>query len=693
MIRQALAAIAVMGTLVTPAAGGAASTAASRPIVVEAAPGRVAAVVSALESTGVAVQRRSGRRLQVAIPVGRLKTMTNLPGVVGARPAASAFADASPVTTQGLLRTGAGSLLTSAAGGRGLVIAVLDLGFGPGVAARQAAGELAPPERTESQSFDATWGFAGRNAYGNATNHGELVAQTVFDYAPEATYLLVNYHTPDDYLAAVEWLIARRPDMVVHSNSFLEGPFDGTSPAAQAVDRAAAAGILWVNSAGNYARRHWEGPWLDADANSVLDWPVPDSGVYYRPAGQPMTFALSWIQPPGAVRTDLDLFIERRDDLGAWVPVASSEDRQPLGPAPAERITGYVSPVDGYFRVRVAHISGPVPSGNLTIFSREIDTALLGGTTASSIPTPGDAAGSLTVGAADWRGDRLKTYSSIGPTDDGRLKPDLVAPTDTSVAGPNGPRGVGGTSNAAPNAAGAAAVVLAERRATGQPAAPLDVRGVLATSALDLGDPGPDATFGAGRVRVELTPPQITAVSPAPQAAVGGRIRIGYTPEDASLVARSSVIIGGQPLGETRVAGEVSRGFDTRGLPDGWHLIGVDAVDWPGNIGRREWSVRVDNTPPILQLLAVKLARRRISVPRDRPRAARMAIALADVGTGRMRLEVRVGNSFRRTLTVGTSRRRTVTLGRRAPGRARVRLTLTDRAGNIRNVSRVVVFR
>ena len=34
---------------------------------------------------------------------------------------------------------------------------------------------------------------------------------------------------------------------MVHSNSFIEGPFDGTGPTAQAVDRAAAAGPVPSN--------------------------------------------------------------------------------------------------------------------------------------------------------------------------------------------------------------------------------------------------------------------------------------------------------------------------------------------------------------------------------------------------------------------------------------------------------------
>ena len=76
---------------------------------------------------------------------------------------------------------------------------MLDLGFGRTSPRLQAQGEIPPPARLETLSFDAANGLAGRNAYGNRTNHGELVAQTVFDYAPTARYLYVNYHTEADF--------------------------------------------------------------------------------------------------------------------------------------------------------------------------------------------------------------------------------------------------------------------------------------------------------------------------------------------------------------------------------------------------------------------------------------------------------------------------------------------------------------
>ena len=107
------------------------------------------------------------------------------------------------------------------------------------------------------------------------------------------------------------------------------------------MDRAAAAGILWFNSAGNYAQRHWSGDWIDADADADLDWPNGDSWTFQRSAGLPITFALSWASPPGGPATDLDLVLERLDASGAWPPAMGSSDRQSAGAPTAERIVGY----------------------------------------------------------------------------------------------------------------------------------------------------------------------------------------------------------------------------------------------------------------------------------------------------------------------------------------------------------------
>lgn len=689
-----LVALAGLGALalVPPAPGQPAPAPAS--LTVDARPGAVAHVQRALGRSGLRVHRRLGTRLQVVADPGRARMLAALPGVVAVRPAAGAFGDQSPqiALSQGLQRTGAVALQQRAAGGAGLTIAILDLGFGENLPALQAVGELPPPARLESVSFDPAAGLAGRNAYGNRTNHGELVAQTVYDYAPRARYLFVNYSSEADFVAATDWLVQRRPDIVVHSNNFLEGPFDGSGPLAQAVDRAAAAGILWFNSAGNYAEQHWAGPWADGDGDRVLDWADP-AWTFTRDTGQPITFALSWSHGDPARPTDLDLAIERRADDGTWVAGAMSADRQPAGAAPAERITGWRAPASATYRVRVRHVSGPAPVGALTIFSREIPLAPAGGSPVSSVPTPADARGAIAVGAVDWRGDRLRRYSSNGPSDDGRLKPDLVAPTDTQLLGASGLRGVGGTSNAAPNAAGAAALMIAADRRAGFATDAATIRTRLMETALDLGVPGPDNAYGAGRVRATLDAPLITAVHPVPGAVVRSVVIARFGVVSPVPVAGSSVALDARPLVSRIGRGIPAVRLDTRTLPDGVHRLQVSVRDMAGNVGTLRLPLRVDNTAPRVRLARVVPGR---GAAAGRGRPVRIVLRVVDRGSSRP-VEVSVrplgrgGNA--RTVRMRPGAPRSVALGRFPSGRLALRIEARDAAGNRHAVLRRVIVR
>ena len=696
----AMATGVAIAALSGPALGSAADDAPVS-ITVDARPGQVSRAAAGLNRSGLKVQRRVGRRLQVVADVRRAAALERIPGVAGARESTTAFADAEQVTTQGLARSGADVLGRVADGGAGLTIAVLDLGFGQKLARLQGLGELPPPARLETLSFDAAAGLAGTNAFGNRTNHGELVAQTVYDYAPSARYLFVNYHSDADFLAATDALIARQPDVIVHSNNFIEGPFDGTGAPARAVDRAAAAGILWFNSAGNYARLHWDGTWADGDGDGDLDWPNGDNWTFARGAGSTITFALSWPAPSSGPPTDLDLSLERLGSDGVWTPVAASGDRQAAGAAPAERITAYSPPSDGLFRLRVVLAGGPPPTGPLTLYSREIPLATIEGSVSGSVPTPADARGAIAVGATDWRGNSLKSYSSHGPTPDGRLKPDLVAPTNTRVMGPAGPRAVGGTSNAAPNAAGAAAVLLAAQRRTGILLNAGGTRAQLSGIALDLGVPGPDQAFGAGRIRVTTAPPRIARPTPAALASVRGRTTVKFTAISRSRVPAWTLTVDGVPA--TRNAQTYPRGItiDTRKLADGWHALHAEARDFPGNVGALDWSIRVDNTRPTLLLRRVIIRRARGPARgrATRPRLVRFLVAARDPGsTGILRATVKVTNRrgarvSQRVLRVRQSARRSIAVGRLKRGRYGIRVDLRDRAGNVESVFRRVLVR
>jgi serine protease AprX len=107
-----------------------------------------------------------------------------------------------------------------------------------------------------------------------------------------------------------------------------------------------------------------------------------------------------------------------------------------------------------------------------------------------SISDPGNAEGVITVGATHRYQPHtygVSYFSSRGPTGDGRLKPDLVAPGEkiTAPLPGNGWGTKDGTSMAAPHVSGAAALLMARHRElVGRPQR---IKEILCSTATDLG--------------------------------------------------------------------------------------------------------------------------------------------------------------------------------------------------------------
>jgi uncharacterized repeat protein (TIGR01451 family) len=125
----------------------------------------------------------------------------------------------------------------------------------------------------------------------------------------------------------------------------------------------------------------------------------------------------------------------------------------------------------------------------------------------SSVPNAADAVGVISVGAVNWRTPAtIEPFSSRGPTNDGRLKPELVAPDGVSVTGAGGfPTTFFGTSASAPHAGAVAAVVLSANPTL----TPARLAARMMAAAVPLGSPIPNNTFGSGLVDA------LTALSPA----------------------------------------------------------------------------------------------------------------------------------------------------------------------------------
>lgn len=107
----------------------------------------------------------------------------------------------------------------------------------------------------------------------------------------------------------------------------------------------------------------------------------------------------------------------------------------------------------------------------------------------------------ITVGAVDHAG-AMTSYSAWGPTNDGRLKPDVVAEGQDVFSTYSGGTytSLSGTSMAAPVVSGAIALLVERYRAVtgGVTPTPHLIRALLAETAVDLGNPGPDYAYGWG---------------------------------------------------------------------------------------------------------------------------------------------------------------------------------------------------
>jgi len=129
-----------------------------------------------------------------------------------------------------------------------------------------------------------------------------------------------------------------------------------------------------------------------------------------------------------------------------------------------------------------------------------------------STAPPACAKNHITVGSVDSNTDLTSSFSSWGPTDDGRIKPDISAP-GCQTSGDGGVTSTGsfstytvkcGTSMAAPTVAGIAALILQQYRVTFPDRDDLTnatLKALLANSADDSGNPGPDYQYGYGSVR------------------------------------------------------------------------------------------------------------------------------------------------------------------------------------------------
>jgi subtilisin family serine protease len=444
-------------------------------VVIQAPPGQRAAAAAAVHFPGSRIETIRGDLVQALVPLGSL-------GVLGASGAAELvrlpYFSFPLVTGQGVSLISADAWQAAGFTGSGVKVAILDLGFAGYT--NLLGTELPASVVIHSCRSDG-------DITGGGQVHGAGVAEVVHEVAPDAQLYLVNFDTDVEYAECVDWIVAQGIGVINHSVGwFGTGPGDGTGPIDSVAAGAVSAGVFWANAAGNQAQRHWAGAWQDSNQNAWLNFSGSDEGNDISvSAGQSVVAILKWDDPFSGSCNDFDLYLKR-----STLTVASSTNRQTCSQDPVE-VLQYTSPVSATYSLRIERFSANgLAHFHLYTFYQNLQYQ----TAAGSLVEPADNPDVLAAGAVYWNTPTtIEPFSSQGPTDDGRIKPDLVGPDGVSNATYGS---FYGTSASSPHAAGAAALVLQAHPGW----TPAQVASFLEGRAVDLGAASPDNVYGAGRL-------------------------------------------------------------------------------------------------------------------------------------------------------------------------------------------------
>ena len=458
---------------------------------------------SLLAELGGRVLAQSKNLMRISVPASSLLRVSELPGVRFVR---RPYRPHSQVTvSEGVSRIGALANHSAGVKGQGVKVAIIDGGF-------KGANKL-------SGDMPARWSYydyTGEGIYAGDSVHGTACAEIIHDVAPEAELYLYKTGDMVDFENAKDRCIRNGIDIINYSSGwFGTGIGDGRGIACDIVNDAADNGILWVSSAGNNAKSHYDGFWSDSDDDGWQNFSDEDEVIAFEAErGDEISIFLTWNDWPNS-RENYDLYLDFVNSSGDLETVAESTDRQNIsGGEPVESIE-YKVERSGEYGISVRSENARPRRMKIWSLNHDFEEYSVA---ENSIGSPADARGAMSVGAIyhrNWNAGRIDDYSSRGPTTDGRIKPELVAPTGVSTVS-HAPYIFDGTSFAAPHVAGAAALIKSANPSYSR----TQLWNALVAATVDIGPRGRDNDSGYGKLVLPImrvsanTSPRISSVSP-----------------------------------------------------------------------------------------------------------------------------------------------------------------------------------
>jgi len=446
-----------------------------------------------LKALGGRVDANSRSYTRLLVPLSRLQQFASaFPGqqLRTSIPVRPAFGLGS-IVSESVFLTSADGYQAGNLTGKGVKVAIVDLGF-IGLANAIAAGEL--PVNTVNFDFTGTGIETG-------TKHGVGVSEHAADIAPDIELHCLKVGDEVDLQNAADYIRNNNIRIANHSVAWaIASYYDDSGPINAAInDSYDNDDVFWTVASGNSAKQHWRGTWSDSNVNNVLEFSGSDEWLGLSATGGTFTVFLNWDQYGTGNKTNLNLYLVDKNGTA----VAGSTAGQLGSSDPAEGLSYTYNSNEQPYSIVVTRAGGGSASGlDITLFSfnHNFSEYKVAG---SSLMDPANAHGAFTVGAVkqtNWQNSNpaIRGYSSRGPTNDGRLKPDIVAPDGTASLTYGASSS--GTSFSSPTTAGAAALLLEENPALNA----VSLRNKLISEAIDVGAAGLDNTYGAGKLQLPL---------------------------------------------------------------------------------------------------------------------------------------------------------------------------------------------
>ncbi len=402
-------------------------------------------VISKIRSVST-IENIQENLVRIYMDYNKINQLLEISEIKNIRPPPELFLQ-SHIVTEGLEFIKANYAHDSDLTGKGIKIAILDMGFD--IKNTEFSNNI--KETKQFRTF-----FGKRLAIddgGRIIVHGTGVAEIIVDIAPRAELYLYGMDKPDQVIEAIQHAIDQKVDLITMSATFML-PTDGSSSVTKKFEEAANRGIPGIVSVGNYAQEHWEGQPVDNDNDGWLDYKLNDEGLTFDlRKGDNLKFYLLWYDEDLNEATDYDIALF--DPNGK--SVAYSANNQRAGENLYEIIKYEDVEIDGLYKVGITYPRGAPPRGTLEVFApyMQVEYPIESG----SAVIPSDAVGVISVGALDHFSGKLREYSSQGKTNNGLQAPNVMGPDGVSTVA-HGELGFFGTSAAAPHVAGLVALML-----------------------------------------------------------------------------------------------------------------------------------------------------------------------------------------------------------------------------------------